>query len=183
VALESLAAVSARIGEIQQQMGTNPPVSAMPFAAVLEGAQARLASASDPALTVRAPAALEPYRNGRIPESALVPVGVGQQRLWGPAAQAFQRMAASAAASGVRIDVTDSYRSYGAQVDVARRKGLYSQGGLAAQPGTSTHGWGLSVDVDTNGGSLAWRRRNGAEFGFVEDVDREPWHWTYKGSA
>jgi hypothetical protein len=43
--------------------------------------------------------------------------------------------------AGVDIGVTDSYRSYDAQVDVARRKGLYSQGGLAATPGTSDHGW------------------------------------------
>ena len=57
-------------------------------------------------------------------------------------------MTEAARRDGVSIGVTDSYRSYGEQVDLARRKGLYSQGGLAAKPGTSDHGWGLSLDLD-----------------------------------
>lgn len=130
-----------------------------------------------------APAGLERYANGRVPESTLVPLGQGPDRLWGPAADAYRNMAAAAAASGVDIKVADSYRSLDAQVDVARRKGLYSQGGLAAQPGTSTHGWGLSVDIDPTPAALGWLRRYGGESGFVQDVAREPWHWTYRDSG
>jgi zinc D-Ala-D-Ala carboxypeptidase len=85
-----------------------------------------------------------------------------------------------AAAAGIEIGVTDSYRSYESQVDLARRKGLYSQGGLAATPGTSNHGWGLSVDLDLDATAQAWMRQNGARYGFVEDVPREPWHWTFR---
>ncbi|QGG97136.1 hypothetical protein GH723_14760 [Actinomarinicola tropica] len=62
----------------------------------------------------------------------------------------------------------------------ATEKGLYSQGGLAATPGTSNHGWGLSVDLDLNPASEAWMKANAPRFGFVEDVPREPWHWTYR---
>ena len=79
------------------------------------------------------------------------------------------------------IGVTDSYRSFDAQLDVARRKGLYSQGGLAAQPGTSQHGWGLAVDLDLDARAQAWMRANASRFAFVEDTPHEPWHWAYKG--
>ena len=88
-------------------------------------------------------------------------------------------MRASAAAEGVDIGVTDSYRPYEEQVDLVRRKGLYSQGGYAAVPGTSPHGWGLAVDVDVTPDGLAWLRANAGRFGFVEAVPREPWHWEY----
>jgi LAS superfamily LD-carboxypeptidase LdcB len=51
---------------------------------------------------------------------------------------------------------------------------------LAATPGTSNHGWGLSVDLDLDATAQAWMRQNGARYGFVEDVPREPWHWTFR---
>ena len=121
------------------------------------------------------------FENGRIPKNAMQSIGVGNHRLWGPAADGFTRMRADASAAGVDIGVTDSYRSYDAQVDVARRKGLYSQGGLAATPGTSDHGWGMSLDLDLDSRALSWMRANAGRYGFVEDVPREPWHWTFGG--
>lgn len=126
------------------------------------------------------PAELAQYGNGKVPESALTAIGPGSRdRLWAPAADAFSRMAAAAARDGVTIGVTDSYRSYGAQVDVARRKGLYSEGGLAAEPGTSNHGYGRSVDLALDNDAQAWMRANGSTYGFVEDTPREAWHWTF----
>src|SRR5436189_88496 len=82
-------------------------------------------------------------------------------RLRSPAAGAFRQLSAAAERDGVRIGVNDSYRSYEQQVDVARRKGLYSQGGLAAKPGTSEHGWGLSLDLALDGRAQRWMRANG----------------------
>lgn len=124
------------------------------------------------------PAVAATYPNGQIPASALVPVG-GGERLRADAAAGFLELRAAAARDGVDLPVNDSYRSLAEQQDVARRKGLYSEGGLAARPGTSTHGLGLSVDLQLNSRALAWMRRNGERHGFVEDVPREPWHWTY----
>lgn len=149
------------------------------FAGVLDTQMTKAADAAD--ATTRAD--LERFGNGRIPAGALQPIGVGNHRLWGPAAQAFTRMQADANAAGVDIGVTDSYRSYDQQVDVARRKGLYSQGGLAATPGTSDHGWGMSLDLDLDNRAQAWMRANAGRYGFAEDVPREPWHWTFKSSA
>jgi D-alanyl-D-alanine carboxypeptidase len=183
--MDGVMAVTGRIAEIQQQFQRlAPPVEPSPdlsFGRLLQRSEQALAGGHTGPHTVTAPPGLERYGNGRIPEGALVSLGTGGHRLWGPAAEAFRQMSASAAESGVRLEVTDSYRSYDQQVDVARRKGLYRNGGLAAEPGTSTHGWGLSVDVETAGAALGWLRRYGAQFGFVEDVAREPWHWTYAG--
>ncbi len=127
---------------------------------------------------VGAPPDLAKYGNGKIPPAALTEIG-GGHRLWQPAAENFKRLMAEAEAAGITIGVTDSYRSYEQQVDLAERKGLYSQGGLAATPGTSNHGWGKSLDLDLNDEAQAWMRANGERYGFVEDVPREPWHWTY----
>ncbi|WP_226924543.1 M15 family metallopeptidase [Georgenia satyanarayanai] len=128
------------------------------------------------------PVELAAYGNGRIPRDALEPVGATGHRLWAPAAQSFEKLLSAAAADGVSIGVTDSYRSYDVQVDVVRRKGLYSEGGLGAKPGTSQHGWGMAVDLDLDPSAQAWMRANAARFGFVEDTPREPWHWAFQPS-
>lgn len=127
------------------------------------------------------PQTLAAHGNGQLPTQALQLIGQGGHRLWGPAADAWQGAVASARADGVELRITDSYRNYDQQVDLAERKGLYKDGGLGATPGTSNHGWGLAVDVDvTNPSALAWMRTNGHRFGFVEAVPREPWHWEYR---
>jgi LAS superfamily LD-carboxypeptidase LdcB len=129
------------------------------------------------------PTDLAKYGNGKIPASALESIDRGSHRLWAPAAASFRQMTEAARRDGVTIGVTDSYRSYGEQVDLARRKGLYSQGGLAAKPGTSDHGWGLSLDLDLDSRAQTWMRAHAKEYGFAENVPREPWHWTFKPSA
>ncbi|MDQ2677858.1 MAG: M15 family metallopeptidase [Actinomycetota bacterium] len=126
------------------------------------------------------PAELAGYGNGRIPSDRLTSIGVGSHKLYAPAAAAYRAMTADAAAQGVDIGITDSYRSFESQVELAGRKGLYSQGGLAATPGTSNHGWGLAVDLDLDPSAQQWMRDNGWRYGFVEDTPREPWHWAYR---
>ncbi len=128
-----------------------------------------------------APAELRAYGNGRIPNALLTPIGIGQHRLWGPAAQAFMKMRSGAAADGVPMSVTDSYRSYENQVILAAQKGLTKNGGWAAVPGTSEHGWGLAIDVDVDQRGFQWLKAHGAEYGWVQRSAREPWHWEYNG--
>jgi D-alanyl-D-alanine carboxypeptidase len=41
----------------------------------------------------------------------------------------------------------------------------------------------LSIDVDATPATLAWLRGYAAQYGFVEDVPREPWHWTFQAGA
>lgn len=126
------------------------------------------------------PTELAAYGNGKIPANALGSVGSTGHKLWAPAAESLNKMIADAKAQGVTIGITDSYRPYEEQVDLAKRKGLYSQGGLAAKPGTSEHGWGMATDLDLNSKAQAWMRANGEKYGFHENVPREPWHWAYR---
>ncbi|GIF11726.1 D-alanyl-D-alanine carboxypeptidase-like protein [Actinoplanes teichomyceticus] len=126
------------------------------------------------------PEDLAAYGNGKIPADALARVGDTRHRLWAPAAESLTRLVADARRDGVKIGITDSYRPYAEQVDLVRRKGLYSQGGLAARPGTSEHGWGMATDLDLNSEALAWMRKNADRYGFVENTRREPWHWAFR---
>lgn len=129
---------------------------------------------------IEPPTDLVRYGNGRLPESALAPVGVDAHWLHGPAANAFRQLVATAQADGVGIGVSSAYRDLAGQERIAREVGLYSQGGLAPAPGTSNHGWGLSIDLDLDATAQTWMREHAWRFGFVEDVPREPWHWTYR---
>jgi D-alanyl-D-alanine carboxypeptidase len=126
------------------------------------------------------PTELAQYGNGKIPPSALEQVGNTRHHLWAPAAESLTRMMADAKKDGVTIGITDSYRPYAEQVDLAKRKGLYSQGGLAARPGTSEHGWGMAADLDLNSQAQSWMKQNASRYGFVNNVSRESWHWAYK---
>ena len=128
--------------------------------------------------------------NGFLSEATLCPLAVGGgHRLRTDAARAFDRLSAAYAASrGTELCVTDSYRSYAAQVDVFKRKPT-----LAATPGRSQHGWGLATDL-CGGiqvfGSPAheWMRAHAGQFGWVHPrwaqrggSKPEPWHWEYVG--
>jgi D-alanyl-D-alanine carboxypeptidase len=121
--------------------------------------------------------------------------GVRQRQDPGERAGAGRQHQPQALGAGRRVADPDGLRRQGAGRDdrdhrlvplVRRagrrrpRKGLYSQGGLAAKPGTSEHGWGMATDLDLNNKAQAWMRANGEKYGFVENTPREPWHWAYK---
>jgi cell wall-associated NlpC family hydrolase len=127
------------------------------------------------------------YANGRIPASALCPLGAGPHVLRCDAAASYRAMSdAFAAAFGSPLCITDSYRSYASQVTAYRAKPR-----LAAWPGTSNHGWALAVDL-CGGINVAgtpqwtWMQANAGRFGFVNPPwarpgaeKPEPWHWEY----
>ncbi len=125
------------------------------------------------------PAGLRNFANGRLPDSKLVGVGEGQ-KLTEPAAKHFRRMDAAARAYGVDLRVNSGYRTVSEQAYYYQRH--LNGGPPAARPGSSTHGWGLSVDLDVKNEPRAseWLRKNGASYGFFNDVTTEPWHWTYR---
>lgn len=120
--------------------------------------------------------------NGRLPTEQLVPVDEAGHLLAPAAAANWQAMVAAAAADGVTITIGNSYRTYEQQVAVAAEKGLYSQGGLAAEPGTSRHGLATAVDINQTSAAVAWLQEHAAEYGFAT-IPREPWHWQYEGGG
>lgn len=192
--MDGIAGISARLAQIQALVAPlQPTVTTTPpgasFASALADEVARTTDAgsilgSTPSASAQlnsdgVPVELARYGNGHLPDSALQRVGDTGARLWAPAAQKLEQLMAAAAKDGVRIGITDSYRSYAAQVDVAQRKGLYSQGGLAARPGTSEHGWGMAADLKLDAAGLGWMRAHAGEYGFVADTPRESWHWAF----
>lgn len=102
------------------------------------------------------------------------------------AATAYALMVQAAKDAGISWGVTDSYRNYDQQVAVADKKGLYNQGGWAAVPGTSQHGWGKALDLNNQRGSglnanssqFNWLNDNASQYGF-STIPREPWHWQF----
>ena len=191
--MDAIAAINSRIAEIQRTISTLAPQAASSsstartvaggtFDSILATEVASVNGAGT--LTAEgAPVELARYGNGHLPTSALTAIGTTGHRLWSPAASAYERLSAAAAQDGVTIGITDSYRTYESQVDLAARKGLYSEGGLAAEPGTSNHGWGRSLDLDLGTSALAWMRTHAAAYGFAADTPRESWHWTYSPTA
>ena len=134
--------------------------------------------------------AVEQYANGQIPVSALCPLRSRPgHHLRADAAYAFDRLGqAYAGRFGTAICITDSYRSYAAQLSVYARKP-----GLAAVPGTSNHGWGTAVDLCGGIQSFSsvqhrWMNENAALYGWFHPgwaqqngSKPEPWHWEYGG--
>jgi hypothetical protein len=193
--VEGIAGIASRMAEIRYQLAAfrppAPPAGGTGFAEALSAASlgatgsvaGSVAGSAVSGSAEAVEAALKArYANGRIPPGALAEVGSTGHRLAAPAAAALEQLLRTARQDGVTIGITDSYRGYDEQVDLVRRKGLYSQGGLAAAPGTSDHGWGLAVDLDLDARAQAWMRANGGRFGFSENTPREPWHWKFVGA-
>ncbi|MFC4562583.1 D-alanyl-D-alanine carboxypeptidase family protein [Nocardiopsis mangrovi] len=127
------------------------------------------------------------YANGRIPDSALCPLPQTGERLRADAAAAFIELdGAFRSRFGRPMCVADSYRPLHEQVRLFREMAA----GMAASPGTSTHGLGIAVDlcggVNVHGSAeYVWMMAHGprhdwhnpawAQNGF------EPWHWEYTG--
>jgi hypothetical protein len=130
------------------------------------------------------------YPNGQIPLGALCPLRAAPGHyLRADAAYAFDRLSyAYAHQFGTPICVTDSYRSYSAQVDLYARKP-----NLAAVPGTSNHGWGTATDLcggiqDFGTPAHRWMTANAPLYGWFHPgwaqpggSRPEPWHWEYGG--
>jgi len=167
-------------------------------AAAAQAAAARAAAAQAAAAPVRcggvsaaSVTAWSNYPNGLIPAAALCALSVPGHMLRADAALAYERLAAAYRQGlGRSLCLTDSYRSYEAQVRVYGEKPS-----LAAVPGTSNHGLGLAVDLCGGLQSFgtpdqAWMRANAGRYGWYHPSwaepggsRPEPWHWEYGNIA
>ena len=128
------------------------------------------------------------YANGRIPTDVLCPLEFAPgHMLRCDAAERFTALSALFEQEfGYPIPITDSYRSYEAQVTLAGIKPH-----LAAIPGTSNHGWGLAVDLGNpiaggNSPEYVWLRVHGPDYGWdnpswaqLDGSKPEPWHFEF----
>jgi hypothetical protein len=118
--------------------------------------------------------------NGRLPKSDLAPIPQGELRK--DAAAAWNAKQGPADNGLYPTGSMSSYRTYDEQVYLYR---LYQEGkgNLAADPGTSNHGWGVAVDL-----ALEWMRSwiddHGARFGWRKtEAFSEWWHVNFVGGV
>lgn len=139
--------------------------------------------------------------NGHIPEADLHPIASFKplEDGWASEENGSHMMRADAAIqlSGLQraffeefgevLHVREAYRSIAGQDWYYNRMMNHLPGWtLAAFPGTSIHGWALSVDLgvgeanaNPSGVYLAWLLAHSVEWGFRNDVPRESWHWSF----
>ncbi len=185
---DGIQAAQARVGEIRGLLGLDGRqaqgggASGTAFADVLA---AQLQPTASPSAPVEGSSTVneQGYANGLLPAEVLAPIGQSGDALAPNAARAFDAMKVAAADAGITLSVNDAYRGLDRQQQLAAQLGLYRDGGRAAVPGTSNHGWGLSVDIATGNGTLGWLRQHAGRYGFAEDVPGEPWHWTYRSDT
>lgn len=101
--------------------------------------------------------------------------------LLAPATRGWVREAGAAAtAAGRDLPVSSGYRTYAEQAALYQDY-LNGTGNLAAPPGHSTHGLGLSADIEvTDPATLRWLHAHAKTYGFVNDLPSEAWHWTWR---
>lgn len=128
--------------------------------------------------------------NGRLPDSALVPLRRGG-RLRGDAAADWDRMQAAAERDGITLTAGSTYRTYQRQLELwnSSTRPLSERSRWVARPGFSNHGWGIAVDVSELFGHSAqsaqriaayrWLSRNAIRYNFYQRMSWEPWHWEY----
>jgi hypothetical protein len=94
-------------------------------------------------------------------------------------AQAFDRMAAAAAADGVNLIVVSAFRSNAEQ---AKLFAAHPDPKWVAPPGQSLHRLGTELDLGPNA-AYGWLARNAGRFHFVQRYSWEPWHYGFTLNA
>lgn len=154
-----------------------------------------------PIQTIALPAELKGTSNGNLPDDLLQRIRGG--RLLTRVAQPWNAMRAAALREGVvllPVGEIDTYRPLAAQVSLFKKRftpckastpgavawdgqwwTLQNGQALVALPGTSSHGWGIALDVrlDRHGRVKKWLLDNAARFGFCWEHESEPWHLVY----
>jgi hypothetical protein len=122
------------------------------------------------------------FQNGKIPESQLTNIGRGHKVRSGEVADSVKSMIDAAKKDKVDLvsGITSSYRSYADQERVKRELPH-----LAAQPGTSKHGWGIALDIGV-AKQQDWMHKNSKKYGWVNPAwakssPYEPWHFEKTG--
>lgn len=110
----------------------------------------------------------------------------------------FILMRKAAKKIGVTLRINSAFRTNEEQARIYNER--YTNGvlnatgrrkGKAAKPGYSNHQEGISLDIhvgmtvdDAQNGAhtpaYVWLKANANQYGFINDVSSEPWHWTHR---
>lgn len=128
-----------------------------------------------------------------------------EQRLIGPAAEAWRALRQAAAADNVTLQPVSAFRGVAYQVEVIRRKLAAGRSiddilAVNAAPGYSEHHTGRALDITTPDcepldeafeatHAFQWLTGHAGDFGFHLSYPRnnpqafvyEPWHWAWRG--
>lgn len=165
-----------------------------------------------PVHDVALPSVLDGQANGRLPDRLLYTTQSpgADFRLVQVATRALRAMLpairADLGTALVPSSLYDSYRPYSVQESTFRaRYTTQPQGGgadvywngqwwwhiagaTAARPGTSNHGWGITVDfaewiggrtVAIRSAAVGWLVAHAADYGWSAELQSEEWHWRY----
>lgn len=145
--------------------------------------------------------------NGQMPEDRLKPIHCGG-KLYIDAARSWLAMVRAAAQDNVFLNLNHpslAYRPFERQLTLFKQRfvpvdnssnlsrdafrvefegkvwQLKPKEAYAAIPGTSSHGYGLAVDIENIFLDYVknWVAKNAEQFGFVKEWSFEPWHFTY----
>jgi soluble lytic murein transglycosylase-like protein len=94
-------------------------------------------------------------------------------------AEAFDRMAAAAAADGLGLIISSAFRS---DAEQARLWAANPDPRWVAPPGKSLHRLATELDLGP-AAAYGWLARNAERFGFVQRYSWEPWHYGYTRNA
>jgi hypothetical protein len=95
------------------------------------------------------------------------------QRMRPDVAQAFDRLAAAAAADGIQLTITSGFRTNAEQAALWK---VHPDPKWVAPPGESLHRLGTELDLGPPS-AYAWLAANAPRFHFVLRYDWEPWHF------
>lgn len=124
--------------------------------------------------------------------SLVVSVKFPPERLYSPAAEAFNKMVEEALKEGVEFLATSGFRSIEEQrVLYEKHRRDPKNNPPAAKPGKSKHNSGLAVDIWPLGRNASkaspflsykareWLRKNAGRYGFRRTDSREEWHFVW----
>jgi hypothetical protein len=135
-------------------------------------------------------------RNGAIQSGWLTPVRSGCAVYW-EAAVSVNAMIAQAAKDGVTLTPSSCYRDYAGQVAAREAWCALDACHMAAEPGTSNHGWGKAIDWSEGNQPMTyespgyqWMVTWASYYGWLhpkvmleEGPVPEPWHWEWVGDG
>lgn len=166
------------------------PLNYKPGTTQVNPSTSLLPSIVQPAGTIPPSTVQNTGQNGRLKQSQLTRVGqLSSSPTGGPywygngaylahtAAKWFIKAKQAAQKEGISFVINSAYRSY------EHQQALVGRYAVVAAPGTSSHGWGTAVDLQTGTPGYTWMVNNGPNYGWhYMQIPNDPVHFEFRGA-